>query len=118
MHGFAALHLVHTPWLCAWCPSFGLCLQYGEFRAGYNKDKVDTRIVSYGLRYFIEQYVSKRWTLEDVERADAFYRCALPGMSRVCAHRYSRALDAGGCRVRACLLQVCLAWSVLSVCNL
>lgn len=47
---------------------------YGEFRAGYNKDKVDTRIVSYGLRYFIEQYVSKRWTLEDVERADVFYR--------------------------------------------
>ncbi len=50
--------------------------QYGEFRNGYAKDKVDTRIVTYGLRYFIEQYVSKRWTLDDVERADAFFRCA------------------------------------------
>ena len=49
-------------------------MQYGEFRNGFAKDKVDTRIVSYGLRYFIEQYVSKRWTLEDVERADIFYR--------------------------------------------
>eukprot|EP00967_Tisochrysis_lutea_P026941 scaffold31153_cov22-Tisochrysis_lutea.AAC.2 len=61
-------------WLCTahgCAPPLGQCLQYGEFRAGYNKDKVDTRIVSYGLRYFIEQYVSKRWTLEDVERADA-----------------------------------------------
>jgi hypothetical protein len=49
--------------------------QYGEFRHGYAKDKADTRIVSYGLRYFIEQYISKRWTLEDVERADIFYKC-------------------------------------------
>jgi hypothetical protein len=51
-----------------------LLLQYGEFRRGFAKDKIDTRIVHYGLRYFIEQYVSRRWTLEDVEQADTFFR--------------------------------------------
>jgi len=49
-------------------------LQYGEYRNGFAKDAADTRIVNYGIRYFIEQYISKRWTMEDVERADMFYR--------------------------------------------
>ena len=46
---------------------------YGEFRAGYDKDKVDTRIVFYGIRYLIEQYISKPFTLQDVEQASAFF---------------------------------------------
>ena len=48
-------------------------MQYGEFRTGYAKDKTDTRIVWYGIRYIIEHHVMRQWTMEDVERADAFY---------------------------------------------
>jgi len=48
--------------------------QYGEFRVGYEKDKEDTRIVAYGIRYLIDNYIAKRWTMEDVERADLFYK--------------------------------------------
>ncbi|KAG2442447.1 hypothetical protein HXX76_002533 [Chlamydomonas incerta] len=47
---------------------------YGEFRQGFNKDKTDTRMVSYGMRYLVENYISRQWTMEDVEMADAFYR--------------------------------------------
>jgi nicotinamide phosphoribosyltransferase len=49
-------------------------MKYGEFRVGYQKDKEDTRIVAYGIRYIIENYIAKRWTMEDVERADLFYK--------------------------------------------
>lgn len=51
-------------------------MQYGEFRQGFNKDKTDTRMVSYGMRYLVENYIAKPWTMEDVEMAEAFYRCA------------------------------------------
>lgn len=34
----------------------------------------DTRMVSYGIRYVIEHYINKQWTLEDVEKADIFYK--------------------------------------------
>lgn len=47
---------------------------YGEFRCGYDKDKADTRMAWYGMRYVIENYVARRWTMEDVERADLFYK--------------------------------------------
>ncbi|RUS22413.1 Quinolinate phosphoribosyl transferase [Endogone sp. FLAS-F59071] len=46
---------------------------YGEFRAGYDGDKTDTRLVFYGIRYIIENYVAKQWTVEDVELADKFF---------------------------------------------
>eukprot|EP00955_Chlamydomonas_euryale_P114302 366268-Chlamydomonas_euryale.AAC.2 len=48
--------------------------QYGEFRSGFDKDKEDTRMLFYGIRYIVEEYVSKQWTMEDVERADQFYK--------------------------------------------
>ena len=51
-----------------------LMLQYGEFRQGFNKDKADTRIVAYGMRYLVENYVAKPWALEDVDMAEAFYK--------------------------------------------
>ncbi|GLC38639.1 hypothetical protein PLESTB_000455100 [Pleodorina starrii] len=47
---------------------------YGEFRQGFNKDKADTRMVSYGIRYLVENYIAKPWTKEDVEMAEAFYK--------------------------------------------
>lgn len=55
---------------------FLLLLQYGEFRTGFKGDKEDTRMVVWGLRYILENYVIRQWTVEDVERADVFYRCA------------------------------------------
>lgn len=49
-------------------------LQYGEFRNGYDKDKEDTRLVVYGIRYLVENYLLRRWSVQDVEQADAFYK--------------------------------------------
>jgi nicotinic acid phosphoribosyltransferase len=46
---------------------------YGEFRRGYDGDVDDERIVWYGIRYIVERFIERRWTLEDVERADRFY---------------------------------------------
>ena len=48
-------------------------VQYGEFRCGYDGDTNDTRIVWYGIRYIVEHYVNRQWTMKDVEQADAFY---------------------------------------------
>lgn len=50
-------------------------MQYGEFRGGFDKDKEDTRLVFYGVRYLVENYVSRRWTMEDIEKAVVFHRC-------------------------------------------
>lgn len=50
-------------------------MQYGEFRSGYDKDTEDTRLVFYGIRYLVENYVSRRWTMDDVEKAARFHRC-------------------------------------------
>ncbi|ORX90887.1 hypothetical protein K493DRAFT_409623 [Basidiobolus meristosporus CBS 931.73] len=46
---------------------------YGEFRAGFEDDTEDTRMILFGLRYIIETYVSKKWTLEELEKADKFF---------------------------------------------
>lgn len=46
---------------------------YGEFRKPFNNDASDSRIVLYGMRYLIENYVGRRWTEMDVELADKFY---------------------------------------------
>ncbi|KAI7836200.1 hypothetical protein COHA_009926 [Chlorella ohadii] len=46
---------------------------YGELRQGFDNDPADTRQVFYGLRYILENYVYRRWTLQDVEQADAFF---------------------------------------------
>jgi hypothetical protein len=48
--------------------------QYGEFRCGFNKDATDTRLVAWGMRYLLDNYISQQWTEEDVERADLFYK--------------------------------------------
>ena len=34
-------------------------LQYGEFRNGYGRDKADTRLVFHGIRYLVENYLSR-----------------------------------------------------------
>jgi nicotinamide phosphoribosyltransferase len=45
---------------------------YGEFRKPFNNDTRDQRIVFYGIRYIIENYVSRKWTLEDVDKIEHF----------------------------------------------
>ncbi|KAJ2698083.1 hypothetical protein H4218_003531 [Coemansia sp. IMI 209128] len=47
---------------------------YCEFRHGFDKDTEDERMVFCGLRYIIEQYVARQWTLQDVDMAEAFFR--------------------------------------------
>ncbi|KAI8913558.1 nicotinate phosphoribosyltransferase family-domain-containing protein [Gorgonomyces haynaldii] len=46
---------------------------YGEFRGGYDKDIEDTRIVFYGMRYIIDNYIAKQYTVQDVEEASKFF---------------------------------------------
>ena len=62
------------------CVSRVLLRQYGEFRKGFRlasgHDEADKRIVTYGIRYVVENYLERRWTLADVEAAALFYRRA------------------------------------------
>ena len=37
-------------------------------------------MVVYGLRYLLEMYLHRQWTIEDVEKADKFYRCGLSAL--------------------------------------
>ncbi|KAJ2517617.1 hypothetical protein GGI11_003105, partial [Coemansia sp. RSA 2049] len=46
---------------------------YAEFRSAYDKDENDQRIVFYGIRYVLEQYISRQWTQRDVDLAEAFF---------------------------------------------
>ena len=70
-HGCGA-HVVHTLSL-----STSTTTQYGEFRAGYNKDQTDTRVIFFGLRYVLDTHINKQWTRADVDAAARFFRCAL-----------------------------------------
>jgi nicotinamide phosphoribosyltransferase len=45
---------------------------YGEFRKHYAGMK-DERIVFYGMRHIVENYLNRQWTKEDVESAALFY---------------------------------------------
>lgn len=47
---------------------------YGEFRGPFEKDKEDQRLVWYGIRYIIETYVARQWTVWDVEIASKFFQ--------------------------------------------
>lgn len=55
-------------------PSANKMIAYGEFRSSYNNDKIDHRIVFYGIRYVIENYVAKQWTEQDVQKTDLFFK--------------------------------------------
>ncbi|KAI9216931.1 nicotinate phosphoribosyltransferase family-domain-containing protein [Blastocladiella britannica] len=45
---------------------------YAEFRAPFNKDATDHRIVFYGMRYLIESFVNKQWTAADLALTEQF----------------------------------------------
>ncbi|KAJ1965851.1 hypothetical protein GGI12_000480 [Dipsacomyces acuminosporus] len=55
---------------------------YAEFRQGFDKDTEDERIVFYGMRYIIEEYVSRRWRKEDVDLAEAFFSTHNAGFTK------------------------------------
>ncbi|KAJ3024357.1 hypothetical protein HKX48_000033 [Thoreauomyces humboldtii] len=46
---------------------------YGEFRTSFQKDPNDSRMVFYGIRYLIENYVAVPWTEQDVHEAELFF---------------------------------------------
>lgn len=47
---------------------------YGEFRTGFENDIDDTRIVIYGVRFIVEKYLHRKWTLEEIDTAEKFYK--------------------------------------------
>jgi len=61
-------------------PSACVSAQYGEFRAGFDGDTEDTRLVFYGMRYIIENFVARQWTQRDVDEAALFFKCAGPAV--------------------------------------
>jgi hypothetical protein len=54
---------------------------YGEFRAPYEKDQNDHRMVLYGVRYIIENYVGVKWTRQDVEDAEDFFKTHMASLN-------------------------------------
>lgn len=55
---------------------------YGEFRQAYAKDPEDQRMVYFGIRYVLEEYVQRQWTPRDVELAEAFFNTHNAGYTR------------------------------------
>ncbi|OLY78254.1 Nicotinamide phosphoribosyltransferase, partial [Smittium mucronatum] len=47
---------------------------YGEFRTSLDKDQIDHRIVFYGIQYIIKNYVSRKWTLQDLAKTKLFLK--------------------------------------------
>lgn len=45
---------------------------YGEFRSSFNKDPNDCRILFYGIQYIIDIHIARRWTRDDLIRAETF----------------------------------------------
>lgn len=63
-------------------------MQYGAFRKPYKNregmphDPNDSRLLFYGVRYLVESYLMCKWTMDDVDKAANFYRCAKKGPQR------------------------------------
>lgn len=55
-------------------PDSNKMVAYGEFRKPYQGLEEDHRFVFYGIRYIVETYLNKKWTVEDVEKAEIFYK--------------------------------------------
>jgi nicotinic acid phosphoribosyltransferase len=53
-------------------PDAAEMVAYGEFRTPF-KGMKDERMVFYGIRYIVENYLNHQWTLEEVERSADFY---------------------------------------------
>eukprot|EP01098_Paradermamoeba_levis_P011655 TRINITY_DN5015_c0_g1_i3.p1 TRINITY_DN5015_c0_g1~~TRINITY_DN5015_c0_g1_i3.p1 ORF type:complete len:494 (-),score=144.05 TRINITY_DN5015_c0_g1_i3:37-1518(-) len=55
---------------------------YGEFRTPFHGDKQDNRLVFFGIRYIVENYLHRRWTENDVEMAASFYQTHNAGFTQ------------------------------------
>lgn len=47
---------------------------YGEFRSPAQFNKSDQRFLFFGIRYLVDTWVARKWTMEDVEKAELFYK--------------------------------------------
>lgn len=54
-------------------PGADKMVAYGEFRTPFTGSD-DQRFLFYGIRYVVENYLNHKWTVEEVERADLFYK--------------------------------------------
>ncbi|KAL7752198.1 hypothetical protein RI367_002243 [Sorochytrium milnesiophthora] len=54
-------------------PDANKMVAYGEFRSPYDHDADDHRIVFYGMRYIVEQYIARQWTQADLVLAEQFF---------------------------------------------
>jgi len=55
-------------------PEAKLMVAYGEFRKPYEGLEDDHRLVWFGIRYIVENYLYRKWTKDDVEKAEKFYK--------------------------------------------
>jgi len=56
-------------------PASKKLVAYGEFRTPFaGLPSEDKRLVFYGIRYIVEQYLHRKWTLDDIEKVDSFYK--------------------------------------------
>lgn len=46
---------------------------YGAFRAPFRRDPKDKRVLFYGMRFLIEEYLNRRWTVEDLALSETFF---------------------------------------------
>ena len=58
-------------------------------------------MVVYGIRYLLETYLHRQWTIEDVEKADKFYRSGIWLRKQLLSPGYT-------CSVAAILLSRCM----------
>ncbi len=63
-------------------PEAKLMVAYGEFRKPYEGLHDDERLVWYGIRYIVENYLHRKWTMEDVEKAEKFYSTHNAGFTK------------------------------------
>ena len=47
-------------------------MAYCEFRKSFEGDEADQRIIFYGFKQIIEEYLNKKWTIQDVEKSINF----------------------------------------------
>jgi len=63
-------------------PECNRMVAYGEFRQSFEKNKEDQRILFYGIRYLVQSFLEKQWTMEDVNKCEQFYNTHNAGFTK------------------------------------
>ncbi|KAI8870877.1 nicotinamide phosphoribosyltransferase [Ramicandelaber brevisporus] len=63
-------------------PDAAKMVAYGEFRAAMDRDPLDQRIVFYGIRHIIDNYIAVQWTHADIKQLDKFFETHNAGFSK------------------------------------